>query len=315
MKTTICLLGLFLAIAGIRLAQVSTGPRTIIAPAGAQVLLDVPTGTGGGRQLHANVALPAAPATSPRPAVLLIHGGSWRAGSYHDGMARAFLLAQHGYVAVTVDYRLDQEAKWPAQIEDCKLAVRWLRANAQKYGVDPNRIACWGGSAGGHLAACLGTMGDETALEGTGGFAGVSSKVQAVVDYCGPTDFVDDLLAAHGVLTDQQRAHDSATLLQFLGVTSTENPGLWKQASPITDVRAGDPPFFLVYADHDQLVPLQQGYIFAQALQKVGVPEEMVVVKNARHMLQPMPAGPAMDPPASAVEQQAIAFLDKTFGR
>src|SRR6202012_4574115 len=94
----------------------------------------------------------------------------------------------HGYFLASIEYRLRPKYKWPAQIEDCKLAVRWLRANAAKYHIDPDRIGCWGHSAGGHLVACMGTM-DDPKLEGTGGYPGVSSKVQAVADFDGVEDF------------------------------------------------------------------------------------------------------------------------------
>ena len=114
--------------------------------------------------------------------------GGWIGGTYHWG--GIVHLAQTGYFAASIEYRLDNVAKWPAQIEDCKLAVRWLRANAGKYHVDPNRIGVWGGSAGGHLVLCLGTMAEVKEYEGDVGYPGVSSAVQAVVDYYGPTDLV-----------------------------------------------------------------------------------------------------------------------------
>ncbi len=156
------------------------------APADIAVRQDFVYGKGGDRDLHADLAWPKN-ATAPMPAIIRIHGGGWIGGSYHwQGGIEDF--ERHGYFAATIEYRLDNVAKWPAQIQDCKCAVRWLRANAAKYNVDPNRIGVMGDSAGGHLVACLDTMTDKS-LEGDGGYAGVSSAVQAVVDYFGPTDF------------------------------------------------------------------------------------------------------------------------------
>src|SRR5580693_4221442 len=144
-------------------------------------------GKGGNSDLHADIAWPK-DVTGPLPAIIHIHGGGWVGGTYHGGGIER--LAQEGYFAATIEYRLDNVAKWPAQIQDCKCAVRWLRANAAKYNVDPNRIGVIGESAGGHLVACLDTMDGVKDYEGDGGWTGVSSAVQAVVDYYGPTDFI-----------------------------------------------------------------------------------------------------------------------------
>src|SRR5476649_877934 len=155
-------------------------------PEGIVALHDVVFGKGGDRDLHAEIAYPK-DAKGPLAAVIYIHGGGWIAGSQKQ--APILELAKNGFFAASIEYRLSNVAKWPAQIQDCKLAVRWLRANAAQYHVDPNRIGVWGASAGGHLVTCLGTMADVKAFEGDGGYPGVSSAVQAVVDFYGPTDF------------------------------------------------------------------------------------------------------------------------------
>jgi len=165
-----------------------TVPPKFASPPSVEVLHDVVIGAGGTRTLHAEIARPKDPPATPMPAVLWIHGGGWNGGSHISNAAQ--WLAAHGYFTASIEYRLSDEAKWPAQIEDCKLGVRWLRANAAQYSVNPDRIGCWGHSAGGHLVACLGTI-DEPEFEGAGGYAGVSSRVQAVVDFCGPVDFSD----------------------------------------------------------------------------------------------------------------------------
>ena len=147
-------------------------------PEGIVVLHDVVTGKGGTQDLHAEIAYPRNAAT-PLAAVIYIHGGGWIGGSQRQSPIPE--LAKAGYFAASIEYRLSNAAKWPAQIQDCKLGVRWLRANATKYHVDPDRIGVWGASAGGHLVACLGTMADVKEYEGDGGYPGVSSAVQAVV--------------------------------------------------------------------------------------------------------------------------------------
>jgi acetyl esterase/lipase len=259
---------------------------------------DVVTGQGGGRDLHAEIASPS-DATGPLPAVIYIHGGGWIGGDYHGGPIQG--LAKAGYFAASIEYRLSNEAKWPAQIEDCKLAVRWLRANAAKYNVDPNRIGVWGDSAGGHLVTCLGTMADEKQYEGNGGWPGVSSAVQAVVDYYGPTDFMDP-----GKYSPQ--AIDLTEKL--FGVPHAQNPDLWKSGSPLAYVKAGDPPMLLVHGDSDGLVPLAQSLVFDEALTKAGVPHQLVIVKNANHGFAPV-GGKAIDPSGAEIAAITKAFFDK----
>jgi len=245
----------------------------MVIPDNVELLHDVVIGTGGGRPLHAEVARPKTAPAQPMPAVIIVHGGGWSEGSHKDSRLYLF-LASKGYFAASVEYRLTGEAKWPAQIEDCKLAVRWLRANAAKYNVDPNRIASIGGSAGGHLAVCLGVMGDESRFEGEGGYPGVSSKVQAVVDTNGPTDFI----------------HAFRDVPHLLGGTLAEKPDVYKAASPIEYVRAGLPPFLVLHGDKDGAVPFAQSSTFVEALQKAGVKVKFVVFKGVGHNLTETPA-------------------------
>jgi acetyl esterase/lipase len=258
---------------------------------------DVVFGQGGGRDLHAEIAYPKG-AVGPLPAVIYIHGGGWIGGSHKQ--APIAELAKAGYFAASIEYRLSGEAKWPAQIEDCMLGVRWLRANAAKYGVDPNRIGVWGASAGGHLVACLGTMADEKALQ-VGGYPGVSSGVQAVVDYFGPTDFVDPgkYTPAAIELTEQ-----------LFGVSHQENPELWRSGSPLAFVKAGDPPMLMIHGEQDGLVPIAQSLVFDTALTKAGVPHQLVIVKNADHGFAPRP-GTVIDPSQGQISAITMAFLAK----
>ncbi len=266
-----------------------------------EVLHDVVFGTGGGRPLHAEIARPKDPAMKPMPAVIWIHGGGWEKGTYKDNPA-AF-LASHGYFTASIEYRLSGEAIWPAQIEDCKLAVRWLRANAVKYNIDPNHIGCWGHSAGGHLAACLGTMGDQAQWEGGGGYPGTSSQVQAVVDMSGPVD-----LTMFGRIEDQKPNNGHH---RFLGVAYKERPDVWRQASPIFQIKADDPPFLIVHGDRDKTVPYAQSENFAAALQKNGVSVQFLTIHGGGHELKAAAGQPPAQPAKDERNRIILAFFDK----
>jgi acetyl esterase/lipase len=274
-------------------------------PEGVEVIHDVEIGKGGDRTLHAEIARPKAPSQSPLPAVIWIHGGGWSGGS-HKGN-RALPLATKGYFTASIEYRLSGEAKWPAQIEDCKLAVRWLRANAKKYNVDPDRIGCWGSSAGGHLVACLGTMGDQTQLEGTGGYPRVSSRVQAVVDYCGPADMTQGSAGIQGARGD----NDAAAPLGLFGAPFKEKPELWKQGSPIRYVKPDAAPFLIVHGDKDTTVPIAHSEKLADALKKAGVSVELITVKGGGHGMTAPAGEPPAEPDRNALDAAVLAFFDK----
>jgi acetyl esterase/lipase len=286
-------------------------------PAGITWLRAVVIGRGGDKPLHAEVIYPSTPPAPPRPAVILVHGGGWKGGTYDmtklvlDG----FQLAKKGYFAASVEYRLSGEAPWPAQIQDCKLAVRWLRANAAKYNVDPNRIGCWGESAGGHLVACMGTMNDP-ALEGNGGYPGVSSKVQAVADLSGPTDFREGTFGNDDPVIDaDHKAKDIELAEELFGTTFAKNPALWKQGSPILYIQPGDPPFYLFYGGKDPIVSLAQGTTFAAALQKAGVTVDLDVVPDAGHCGGTPPGQPPASKSIPQIDDEIYAFFDKYLKR
>jgi acetyl esterase/lipase len=214
-------------------------------------------------------------------------------------------LTHLGFALASIDYRLSQVAKWPAQIDDCKAAVRWLRAHAATYGYDATKIGVVGASAGGHLAALLGTTANNSQLEGDEGNAGVSSAVQAVVDYFGPTDF----LSLADQVTPAQRANLNNPVTHLFG-TPLWNDGpvlkeqaVAKEASPITYVSAASCPFFIVHGDRDPVVPLQQSIELNEALKKAGVDSSLTIVKGGGH---------GFNDPASAIA--AVAFLKEQLG-
>lgn len=265
---------------------------------GVEVARSIVTGTGGGRPMHIAIARPTKPDKSPMPVVLWVHGGGWRRGSYEN---LPDWLAGQGYLVGSVEYRLSEESKWPAQIEDCKLAVRWLRANAEQLNIDPNRIGCWGTSAGGHLVAMLGTTAGDPAFEGSGGCAGVSSAVQAVADYCGPSDFT----APEVLQKDKSRENMSFLLTKSF----EEDPDLWKQASPIFHVKAGAAPFLIMHGDSDKVVSPKQSERMADALKNAKLPVEYVSVKGGGHTF--WRDGSAVEPNEEQIKTALLAFFEK----
>ena len=192
----------------------------------------------------------------------------------------AALVESGQFVGASIGYRLSGEAIWPAQIHDCKAAIRWLRAHAEEFGFDPDRIAVMGSSAGGHLVAMLGTSGDISGLEGTlGKHTDVSSRVQCVIDEYGPTNFLtmNDFPGRMNHL-----AADSPES-RLLGQQITEVPHLVREASPVTYVSKDDPPFLIIHGTDDPLVPYQQSVVFAESLKQVGVPVILQRVENGEH--------------------------------
>lgn len=240
---------------------------------------DVAYGKGGDVDLNLDLALPKG-AAGPLAAVVLIHGGGWSGGEKESFAPFAKALAAEGLAAATISYRLAPKHIFPAQIEDCKCAVRWLRAHAEEFNVDPNRIGAMGGSAGGHLVLMLGLMDPTDGLEGEGGWKEHSSKVQAVVSFVGPTNLI-------GKFPDIS----NGILHRFLGGTYEEKPELYKQASPITYVNAGDPPPLLFQGTEDVLVPYDQAFQLTDAMQRSGVKGNVVMHVGLNHGW----AGPQMD--------------------
>ncbi|HEY9682306.1 MAG TPA: alpha/beta hydrolase [Oculatellaceae cyanobacterium] len=215
------------------------------------------------------------------PLVIWIHGGAWRYGDKNEGPGPAF--AQHGLAVASLNYRLTDKEKFPAQIQDCKAAVRWLRAHADEYNLDPNKFGVFGMSAGGHLVALLGVTGDDREYDNLGGNRNVSSKVQAVCDWCGPTDLltiVDQNEKIHGKL---KLNGPDGVLTQFLGAAPDKVADLARKASPITFVKSGEPPFLILHGDSDDVVPFAQSQELYEALKKTNNDVQLVSVKNGGH--------------------------------
>jgi acetyl esterase/lipase len=237
----------------------------------------------GMRDLKLDLASPVR-GDGPFPAVVCIHGGAWQAGKREDMEFFARYLAEQGYVAATVSYRLAPAHLWPAQIEDVKCAVRYLRAHAKELNIDPANIFATGASAGGHLSLMLGLMEAKDGLEGTGGHAEFPSTVRGVANFFGPTDF--KVWTAAGE-TDAAKPEDKKSQAQqileaWLG-TSDRASDLVRQASPITYVHAGNPPILTFQGTTDDIVPASQATLLHEALEKAGVQQKLVLMQGEGH--------------------------------
>lgn len=212
----------------------------------------------------------------PIPVVVFILGGAWQAGDKRGGFGAIGPLVESGeYAGVSVGYRLTGEAIWPAQIHDCKAAIRWLRANAKKYNLDPEKIGVTGTSAGGHLVAMLGTTGDVPELEGKlGEHLMESSRVTCVVDQFGPSD-----LLAMGGSHNNPNSPES----KLVGGAVQETQEVAREASATTHVSKEDPPFLLIHGTSDNLVPFHQSELLYEALKKGGVDSTLVPVQGGGH--------------------------------
>lgn len=250
-------------------------------PSRLTILRDIEYVPGGHERQKLDLYLPKtvegqSAANAKRPLIVWVHGGAWLEGN-KDGCP-AVRFTSDGYAVASINYRLSQHAIFPAQIQDCKAAIRWLRANADKHGIDPNRIGVWGASAGGHLVALLGTAGDVNAFD-VGPNAGVSSRVQAVCDFFGPTDFTK-MSDFPGV--ENHDAPDSPES-KLVGGPIQENKDKVRRANPITYVTKDDPPFLIVHGDADPIVPYNQSVLLRDALDRAGVKVTLYTVQGGGH--------------------------------
>lgn len=216
--------------------------------------------------------------TTSLPVIIFIHGGGWMMGDKEGKTVPKppIEIMEQGYVFVSIDYRLSNQASFPAQIQDCKAAVRWMRAHSNEYNVDPERIGVWGPSAGGHLAALLGTSGGVSDLEGDGDNPQYSSSVQAICDFFGPTDLLR--------MSEMKGELDKETPESMvIGGPLLENVDKVNQANPITHITVNSPPFLIVHGENDVVVPPDQSQILYDALVKAGVVADIHLVPNAGH--------------------------------
>jgi acetyl esterase/lipase len=264
-------------------------------PEGVVRHADIEYGKAGDVSLKFDVYTPRTESKKPRPVVVWIHGGGWQGGNKSSGAGRLVpLVATGNYVGVSVGYRLTNVTAWPGQIHDCKAAIRWIRANAKKYNIDPERIGVWGASAGGHLVIMLGTSGGVKDLEGDNGSPGQSSRVQCVVDFCGPSDFL-----AFGKGNPSMNRPNSP-VSKLLGGPLKDKEEVAKNASPVTFVSKDNPPFLIMHGTADKTVPIAQAERLDAALKKAGVDSTFVRIEGGGHGF----GGPE-------VNKRVQAFFDK----
>jgi acetyl esterase/lipase len=218
----------------------------------------------------------------PLPLIVWVHGGAWRAGSKEQCQPLNQGYLAKGYAIASINYRFSHHAIFPAQLEDCKAAIRWLRAHAKDYNLNPDRFAAYGGSAGGHLAALLGTTGDIKTFD-VGANLNISSKVQAVCDYYGPSDFVyDENTALPQFIKRLNDPQDAVP--QLIGGPVKENRDPARRASPVTYVTTNAlPPFLIVHGDKDPLVPFSQSERLFNVLRDAKGDVQLHCIKNGEH--------------------------------
>lgn len=231
--------------------------------------------------LHMHLLLPKK-TRYPRPLIVFIKGGSW--GFHQPQKTFEFIpqlvsFAQNGYVVASIEHRTSHQGKFPAQLYDVKQAIRYLRAHSNEYHIDPLLIGVWGSSSGGHLAALLGTTGGVEELEGTGDDLDQSSTVQAVVDWYGPTDFLQMSKFPSEVDFDSPDSPESV----LIGGALQENKEKVRAANPITYISHDDPPFLIMHGDKDRRVPYNQSVLLFEALKKAKIDATMVKIKGAGH--------------------------------
>ncbi|MCB9924847.1 MAG: alpha/beta hydrolase [Planctomycetaceae bacterium] len=264
------------------IAFVAAGLIGGIVRADVTVEENITYGRGGDTELKLDLAQP--DGDGPFPAIVFIHGGGWYQGSRQGYRGQIMEAAKRGYVAATISYRLmkfDEEKKetttakpiFPAQIHDAKASIRWLRANAEKYHVDPERIGVTGGSAGGHLSLLVGLTDNKSNLEGDGGNSDQSSRVQAVVNVFGPTD----MAACH-------KTSVVAWIFRlFMGGTPDETAETYTAASPITYVSKDDPPVLTLHGDRDTLVPIAQATTLDEKMKAAGASHTLMIFEGQGH--------------------------------
>jgi len=265
----------FACLFAVMLAALSlTGCRTY-SPKQVSVQRDLEYGRPDGVSLKLDLYTPKN-TTNRTPVLVWIHGGAWKAGS-RSPCPLAFLV-KDGFAAVSIEYRFIDQAPFPAQLHDCKGAIRWIKANAARFNLDPDRIAVFGASAGGHLAALLGTTADVKDLEGeVGGNLEQTSRVQAICAFYPPTDL-------NRLITNpESRTSSSSDIGKLLGGPLEANLDKAARANPITYITPNDTPFYILHGAKDKVVPLEQSVLLHEALLKSGVESKLFTVPNKGH--------------------------------
>jgi acetyl esterase/lipase len=296
------LAGVFMLVAPEATAQ-KPQPKRAAVPADFVADYDVKYVPNGDPAQELDIYFPEKRAEKPQPLLVWVHGGGWTAGSktqvpYLNELAR-------GYIVASIEYRFSQKALFPAQIQDCQAAIRWLRANARKYNIDPSQIGVGGASAGGHLAALLGTSGGKHAFAPIGGNEDQSDRVQAVCDIFGPTNFWTVIKQAEEDKDVKNifKWNNGDPYSKLIGAKLGEDKEKCVAVSPVQYVSKESPPFLILHGDRDTLVPYAQSVELADLLARAGVEVTLQRLPGAGH------GGPAFGLPA--VARLVDAFFDK----
>jgi acetyl esterase/lipase len=258
-----------------------------------QVISGIIYSDGDGLPQELDLYLPKKASEKPLPVGVWVHGGGWLNGSKQK--PKAEYLAEHGYAVASINYRLTQEAMWPAQMDDCRESIRWLKKQAKQYNLDADHIGVWGSSAGEYLVALMGTLPyDKNEI--------VSSRVQAVCDWFGPTELLS--MPPNNVgngRTEEDVANSNGAKL--LGCPVKDCPELAKQASGLDHVSSDDPPFLIMHGDQDPGVPISQSTRFYEKLKAHGVHAELNIIVGAGH------GGPLFA--TDDVKMRVLSFFDE----
>lgn len=246
-------------------------------PDGVKAHRDLVYVEGGHERHKLDLYLPQK-ADGPLPLLIWVHGGGWQNGSKDGCPPLRGGFIERGYAVASINYRLSGQAVFPAQIEDCKAAIRWLRAHAKEYHLDGSRFGVWGSSAGGHLVALLGTSGGVKEFD-VGTNLDQSSRVQAVCDYYGPTDFTV-FVTTPGY---ESHATDASPEAKLIGGAVMQNKDKAARVNPVTYVGRDDPPFLIVHGGKDPIVPLNQSQLLFEALKKSEVSAHFHTIHGAGH--------------------------------
>ena len=294
---------LFLLLTVLTTVALAQTPKPYVLPAGIKMEKDIAYIEGGDEAQKLDIYLPETASDKPLPLIVHIHGGGWRGGNKFP--CPVVGMALKGYAVASVEYRFSQKAVFPAQIQDCQAAIRWLRAHAKQYNFDTDHLGAVGGSAGGHLSALVGTSGGKKAFPPIGGHLDQSDRVQAVIDIFGPADFSTVV---------QQAAEDknvknifafntpSDPYSSLIGTTLDDKPKA-DAVSPAHYVSKDSPPFLILHGTHDTLVPYAQSVQLEAALKAQSVPVWLQTLPGSGH------GGPAFGKPA--IIQLMQAFFDK----
>ena len=272
-------------------------------PAGVKLEKDIAYVEDGDESQKLDLYLPEKPSEKPLPLIVHIHGGGWRAGNRFPCPVTRMVLKD--YVVASIGYRFSQKAVFPAQIQDCQAAIRWLRAHAGRYNFDPGRVGVIGGSAGGHLSALVGTSGGKKAFPTVGGHEDQSDRVQAVCDIFGPSDFstvVRQAAEDRNVRNIFAFNTPSDPYSSLIGARLDDKPKA-DAASPVHYVSKDTPPFLILHGTHDALVPYAQSVQLEAALKEKDVPVWLQTLPGSGH------GGPAFAKPA--VLQLTQNFFDR----